>query len=360
MSDTNSSEAGRSLAFAGPRNSAVIPAISDDIGHSPTSSNRDRRNKSGDARWAIEGTGPAMTHLDHDEVPPFAALSHPPGRGINPRRANNEVQMMLRLFLAASFSLLILSAPAKAAQCGGDFNTFLGQMAREAQAAGVSNAVIQSAFAGVAQDPAVMAFDRKQKATFSQQSFEKFISTRVGPGRINGARSRLQKNAQLFQRVEAQFGVPKELIVAIWAMESDFGTGDIGKLPVIRVLATLAHDCRRTDRFQGELIAALKILQRGDLPLRDLIGAYAGELGQTQFLPSNYLKYGVDFDGNGHVDLRHSVPDVLASTANLLKIAGWQRGQPYGEGTENFQVMREWNRSEVYRKALVYFAEQVR
>ena len=89
-------------------------------------------------------------------------------------------------------------------------------------------------------------------------------------------------------------------------------------MPVVRTLATMAHDCRRTELFQGELLAALKILQRGDLPLRDLIGAFAGEIGQTQFLPSSYIKYGVDFDGNGHVDLRHSVPDVLASTANLL------------------------------------------
>ena len=94
--------------------------------------------------------------------------------------------------------------------------------------------------------------------------------------------------------------------MAIWTLESDNGTGDMGKLPVIRTLATLAHDCRRTELFQGELIAALKIVQRGDLPLRDLIGAYAGEIGQTQFLPSSYIKYGVDYDGNGHVDLRHS------------------------------------------------------
>jgi membrane-bound lytic murein transglycosylase B len=111
--------------------------------------------------------------------------------------------------------------------------------------------------------------------------------------------------------------------------------------------------------FQGELIAALQIVQRRDLPLRDLVGAFAGEIGQTQFLPSSYIKYGVDFDGNGHVDLRHSVPDVLASTANLLRANGWQSGQPYGEGTQNFQVMREWNRSEIYRKTLVLFAQRL-
>jgi lytic murein transglycosylase len=267
--------------------------------------------------------------------------------------------MMTKFFCAAVVSLLVLAAPAQAAQCGGDFNAFLGQMAREAQAAGVSNATIQNAFTGVTQDQAVLSFDRRQRGTF-RQSFEQYSSTRVTASRIKRAQQLLQKNAQLFARIEAQFGVPKELIVAIWGLESDFGTGDMGKLPVIRVVATMAHDCRRTELFQGELIAALKILQRGDLPLRDLIGAYAGELGQTQFLPSSYIKYGVDFDGNGHVDLRHSVPDVLASTANLLKVNGWQRGAPFGEGTQNFQVMREWNRSELYRKAMAYFAERVR
>ena len=148
--------------------------------------------------------------------------------------------------------------------------------------------------------------------------------------------------------------------MAIWTLETDNGTGDMGKLPVVRTLATLAHDCRRTELFQTELIAALQIVQRGDLPLRDLIGAYAGEIGQTQFLPSSYIKYGVDYDGNGHVDLRHSVPDVLASTANLLKVNGWRAGAPFGEGTANFQVMREWNRSEVYRKTMALFAERLR
>ncbi len=266
---------------------------------------------------------------------------------------------MLRYMIAALVALLLLPQAAQAAQCGGDFNNFIGQISREAQGQGVSPQVIQSAFAGITPDGAVMAFDRRQKASFSTPDFQKFISTRIGPGRINGAKQRLSKNAQLFARVEQQFGVPKELIVAIWAMESDFGTGDIGKLPVVRTLATLAHDCRRTERFQGELIASLKILQRGDLTMQTMIGAYAGELGQTQFLPSNYIKYGVDFDGNGHIDLRKSVPDVIASTANLLKGSGWQRGQPYDMGTQNFEVMREWNKSEVYRRALVYFAQQL-
>ena len=176
---------------------------------------------------------------------------------------------MPKFLLALFLSLLAFAAPGfvmrtSAAPCGGDFNAFLAAMAREAQAAGVSSGVIQSAFAGVAQDQAVLSFDRRQHATF-RQSFEQYSSTRVTQARITRGRQMLQKHAQLLARVQQQFGVPKELIVAIWGLESDYGSGDIGKLPVVRVLATLAHDCRRTQRFQGELIAALKILQRGDL-----------------------------------------------------------------------------------------------
>ena len=267
--------------------------------------------------------------------------------------------MILRS-LSALIVTLVLAAPASAAQCGGDFSTFLSSMGRDAAAAGISRDVVASAFAGVTEDQAVLSFDRRQRGMFHAKSFEEYASTRVIPARIKRAKGLMVKHAQLLSRIEQQFGVPSTLIVAIWTLESDNGTGDMGKLPVVRTLATLAHDCRRSELFQNELIAALKILQRGDLPLRDLIGAYAGEIGQTQFLPSSYIKYGVDYDGNGHVDLRHSVPDVLASTANLLKTNGWRAGAPFGEGTENFQVMREWNRSEVYRKTMVLFAERLR
>jgi len=260
--------------------------------------------------------------------------------------------------LAVCACAFLLAAPTRAAQCGGAFGSFMAAMAQEAQAAGVSRATIDSAFAGVAPDGAVLAFDRRQRGTF-RKSFEEYAATRVTAGRIKTGRALLARHAALLGRIERQFGVPPRVIVAIWGLESDFGTGDMGRLPVVRVVATLAHDCRRTDLFQRELIAALQILNRGDLPLRDLIGAYAGEIGQTQFLPSSYIKYGVDYDGNGHVDLRHSVPDVLASTANLLKTNGWHAGAPFGEGTANFEVMREWNRAVVYRKTIAYFADRL-
>jgi lytic murein transglycosylase len=260
--------------------------------------------------------------------------------------------------LLLSAAMLGAATPTHAARCGGDFGSFVQSFSTEAAAAGVSQGVVSQALAGVTLDGGVLAFDRRQRYTFNK-TFEQYVATRVGAGRINGGRAMLQRHAALFARIEQQFGVPRQILVAIWGLESDFGKGDMGKLPVIRTLATLAHDCRRTDLFQGELLAALKIVQRGDLPLRDLIGAYAGEIGQTQFLPSSYIKYGVDFDGDGHVDLRHSVPDVLASTANLLHTSGFKMGQPYGEGSANFEAMREWNRAVIYRKTIAYYADQL-
>jgi lytic murein transglycosylase len=265
---------------------------------------------------------------------------------------------MRKLHLGIVLCASLAANPALAARCGGDFYGFVQSFSSEAVAAGVSQAVVSQALGGVTEDGAVLAFDRRQRYTFNK-TFEQYVSTRVGSGRINGGRAMLQRHAALLARIEQQFGVPRQILVAIWGLESDFGKGDMGKLPVIRTLATLAHDCRRTDLFQGELLAALKIVQRGDLPLRDLIGAYAGEIGQTQFLPSSYIKYGVDFDGDGRVDLRHSAADVLASTANLLHTNGFKMGAPYGEGSANFEAMREWNHAVIYRKTIAYFADQL-
>lgn len=271
---------------------------------------------------------------------------------------------MTRSFSSMSRSLVALAAaaslstPSLAATCGGDFATFIAAMSREAAAQGISQNVISSAFAGIAHDPATLTFDRRQRGTF-RMDFDEYARTRVAPYRITKGKQMLVRHAALLGRIEAQFGVPRYVIVAIWGLESEYGAGDLGKLPVVRTVATLAHDCRRTELFQNELLSALKIVERGDLPLASLTGAHAGEIGQTQFLPSSYIKYGVDYDGDGHIDLRRSVPDVLASTANLLKVNGWQPGAPYGEGTANFQVMREWNRSELYRKTIVLFSERL-
>ena len=124
-------------------------------------------------------------------------------------------------------------------------------------------------------------------------------------------------------------------------------------------MATLAYDCRRADRFHDELLDALKIVQRGDLDPSQMRGAWAGEIGQTQFLPSSYVKYAVDFDRKGRADLVRSPADVLASTANYLKNHGWQRGQGWDQGEPNFAAIQEWNKAEVYAKTIALFADKL-
>jgi len=255
----------------------------------------------------------------------------------------------------AALGLGVIAAPAAAAPCGGDFGAWLDGFKQEAATQGVSQHTIQSALSGVTYDPGIIARDHAQGVF--RQSFEQF-SGRMVPPRLNRGAKLLQQYGATFSRIEQQFGVPGAVIVAIWGLETDFGANS-GKFPTIRSLASLAYDCRRPDKFRGELIAALQIVDRGDMNPADMRGAWAGEIGQTQFLPSSYLKFAVDYDGNGHRDLIHSVPDVLASTANYLKGYGWQRGQPWGEGTANFQVLLEWNKSQVYTKTVAYFAQQL-
>jgi len=266
--------------------------------------------------------------------------------------------LLLRRCITLFCLSLLFALPAQAAECGGDFRVFLDAISGEAIKAGLSPATVAKAFAGVSPDRAVLAFDRRQQSVFNK-SFDTYAAIAVTPRRVERGRKLLRKNAALLARIEREFGVQAPLIVAIWGLETNYGTEDLGALRVIRTLATLAHDCRRTELFQSELLAALQIIQRGDLSLPDMIGGSAGEMGQTQFLPSSYLKYGVDYDKDGHVNLRRSVPDVLASTANFLKANGWQAGVPFGEGTANFDVMRTWNHALLYRKAIVLLAERI-
>ena len=188
----------------------------------------------------------------------------------------------------AALSLIALAwgmlpaAPASAARCGGDFNAFLSAMAREATAAGISRRVIDSAFAGLTLDPKVLAFDRRQRGTF-RKTFEQYAATRVVPVRINRARKLMQRHAALLSRIERQFGVPATLIMAIWTLESDNGIGDMGKRPVIRTIATLAHDCRRTELFQRELLAALQILIAAIFPCATSSAPMRGRSARRSF-----------------------------------------------------------------------------
>ena len=258
-------------------------------------------------------------------------------------------------FVVLWLGYVVAPAIAASAPCGGDFSSWLEGVKKEAAAQGISQRTIQSALGGMTYDPGIIARDHAQGVF--RQSFEQFSGRMVPPRLARGARL-LQQYGPTFSRIQQQYGVPGAVIVAIWGLETDFGANS-GRFPTIRSLATLAYDCRRPDKFRTELLEALRIVDRGDMAPTDMRGAWAGEIGQTQFLPSSYLKYAVDFDGNGRRDLIHSVPDVLASTANYLKGYGWQRGQPWGEGTANFQVLLQWNASQVYTKTVAYFAQQL-
>jgi len=261
---------------------------------------------------------------------------------------------MSKPLFAFAAAVALFAAPARAAQCGGDFDAFLDAFRGEAAAQGVPARVL-AALDGVTPDPKVISLDRRQGVF--RQSFEQFATHRIAE-RLAKAQRMMQTHAATLRRIEQQFGVPGSILIAIWGLETDFGV-DIGKSPVLRSLATLAHDCRRSAMFQGELLAALQIVARGDLSPAEMRGAWAGELGQAQFLPSNYIKYAVDFDGNGRRDLIHSVPDTLASIANLLKSFGWAAGGGYREGSANFSVLTNWNKSTVYQKTIAAFAERL-
>ena len=178
------------------------------------------------------------------------------------------------------------------------------------------------------------------------------------PPRLARGANMLKQYGSVLARIEQTYGVPGEVLVAIWGLETDFGV-NIGKFPTLRSLATLAYDCRRADLFKAELMDALRIIERGDIAPQDMRGAWAGEIGQTQFMPSSYIKFAVDFDGNGRRDLLRSAPDVLASTANFLSSYGWQRGKDWEPGSANFAVIQQWNKSEVYAKTIGYFATQL-
>jgi lytic murein transglycosylase len=208
----------------------------------------------------------------------------------------------------------------------GSFERWLMAFKQEAASTGISRASIAAALDGMTLDTGIIARDRKQG--FFAQSFTAFSSKLISPNRLQNGAGRLRQYRELFARVEQEFGVPGPVIVAFWALESDFGA-DMGHLPVLRSLATLAYDCRRSELFRVELMDALRIIDRGDLLASEMIGSWAGELGQTQFLPSHYLQYAVDYDGDGKRNLLKSVPDVVASTANFIKSLGWERGQPW-------------------------------
>ena len=262
-------------------------------------------------------------------------------------------------FLRPAFGAMAVIATTTtlhAATCGNTSSGYAGwkdAFAREAAAAGVGQRGLQ-ALAGTQYQQRTINADRNQKSF--KYTLEKFMQVRGSATIVAQGRKRKAQNAAFFQSLEAAYGVPAGVLIAIHGMETGFGRF-MGDSNVVASIATLAYDCRRSEFFTGHALAALKLVDQGALTA-DTIGARHGEVGHTQFLPGNVLQYGVDADRNGRVDLTN-LTDALASTANFLRQKGWQPGQGYQKGQTNYPVIQAWNAASVYQEAIAIMAAQI-
>jgi len=206
------------------------------------------------------------------------------------------------------------------------FDRWLADFKKEAAEKGISAAAINAASPYMVYDQRIVNIDRGQR--FFSQTFLEFSDKMLPAYRLQTGVAQIRKWQPVFAREEREFGVPPAVITAFWGLESDFGGGQ-GKDQALKSLTTLAYDCRRSDMFRGHLLDALRIIERGDLRPEEMIGSWAGELGQTQMMPSEYLRDAVDYDGSGRRNLIRSVPDVIGSTGKYLGYLGWKRGEPW-------------------------------
>ncbi|KQI67272.1 murein transglycosylase [Loktanella sp. 3ANDIMAR09] len=261
---------------------------------------------------------------------------------------------MRTIALIAAFALT--STAAAAATCGNDasgFNSWKQQFAQEATAAGIGQRGL-AALANTSYAQRTINADRNQKSF--RYSLDEFMRIRGADTIVAQGRRKIANNPTFYANLEARYGVPAGVIVAIHGMETAFGNF-MGDSNVLSAITTLAYDCRRSDFFTPHALAALQLVDQGSISA-NTIGAMHGELGHTQFLPANVIRYGVDGDGNGVVDLTNQT-DALYSTANFLRQKGWQPGQGYQEGERNYAVIQQWNAAGVYQKAIAIMAARI-
>lgn len=219
---------------------------------------------------------------------------------------------------------MLAASPARAST---EFAVWLAELRDEARAAGISSGTLDRALAGVEPIARVIELDRRQPE--GRMSFVEYRQRVISSARIEKGRRLLEEHAPLLRRIEGRYGVPAEVIVALWGIESSYGEYT-GGFSVIASLATLAHDGRRSSFFRGELISALEILDAGDIAPEAMNGSWAGAMGQSQFMPSTFLAYAVDGDGDGRRDIWTSHADIFASMANYLSSMGWDREYIWG------------------------------
>jgi membrane-bound lytic murein transglycosylase B len=207
------------------------------------------------------------------------------------------------------------------------FRRYLAGIVAEAAGRGIPSTVARRALAGLAINWKVIALDHNQPEV--KLTWEQYRTRIVSAHRIAEGRVQLAHHLPLLRRVQARYGVPPGILIGLWGLESDFGR-HMGHFNVLDAVATLAWQGRRGAYFRGQLLDALKIIAAGDIPASEMVGSWAGAMGQTQFMPDCFLRYAVDFDGDGRRDLWHSLPDVFASTANNLAAEGWNAAEPWG------------------------------
>ena len=262
-----------------------------------------------------------------------------------------------KLAVASAIALVVGSSGALAAQCGnnsGGFEAWKQAFASEAKAAGVGSKGLQ-ALANAQYASKTIQADRNQKSF--RYSLDRFMEIRGASTIVRKGISEKKRNANLYAALESRYGVPAGPLIAIHGMETGFGSF-MGNANVISAITTLAYDCRRPAFFTPHAIAALKMVDRGMISA-SAKGAMHGEWGHTQFLPNNVLKYAVDGDGNGRIDLAGSKADALASTANFLRAHGWRKGGGYQKGQTNYRAIQGWNAAGVYQQAIAIMGQRI-
>ncbi|MCK8462832.1 lytic murein transglycosylase [Aliiroseovarius sp. S1339] len=263
---------------------------------------------------------------------------------------------IFRTLAFAGISLSLSAGIAVGATCGNNssgFDKWKASFAAEAKAAGVGQRGLK-ALASARYSTATIKADRSQRSF--KYSLSKFMQVRGADTIVAQGRKRKARNAGFLSSLEKRYGVPAGVLLAIHGMETGFG-GFMGNSAVVSAITTLAYDCRRSDFFKPHAIGALMLVDRGMIN-GDTRGAKHGELGHTQFLPGNALRYGVDGSGDGRVDF-YNQADALASTANFLRKKGWKPGKGYQEGQPNFKVIKQWNAATVYQKAIAIMGARI-
>ncbi len=223
--------------------------------------------------------------------------------------------------------LLTVFTTARQGACADDFSSWLEGLRQEARTKGISETTLHEALDDLQPIPRVIELDRRQPEF--TQTFWHYLDTRVTEDRIERGRMLRELHAELLDSIARDYGVQPRFLVAFWGLETNFGDY-LGSFPVIGSLATLAHDPRRSDFFRTELLAALSIIDADHIPVDEMIGSWAGAMGQPQFMPSTFIRFAVDADDDGRRDIWHSLPDVFASAANFLSKSGWQGDRTWG------------------------------